>query len=164
MITLETLLEEIKQLDTEMTALSERKQKLMSSVRELTYQEHVNRFNVTWNVAVGDCLALFTKDQNNTFFDVKTMEVTEVDREAHVLYGVIGFYTIQFEDEPEFKCSAEAMSVASMKEHEDRYNIYVIDPVQHALLLQSLCSLKVSSANIEEYHSAIKEVADRQIS
>lgn len=161
---IEQLQQELAKIDDKINSLTNTKNDIMNTIRELTYVENLEMFNVKWNLKPGEFLALFTKTLDNTFFMIKTFEVTEVDSDALVAYGVMGGYHM-YQYDYEFKCvETSPLTVGSMPEYEYKYNIYVIDAVQHALLLQKLCSLKINASNMEEYHKAIQSVADRKIS
>lgn len=163
MIDIVELENRLGEVEKSLSELEEERYKLNQQLKSAKDSNAIERFR-NWGIDKDSCVVMFAKKPFEEFYIVCTFMITfDVDVETMYMKGIVGKYVGSAYGR-NYHIYSDCLHFSALEEAEQKYNIYVIDKVQLALIQQYLCDLLVTEANINEYEEAFSKAADKRIS
>lgn len=150
-------------VEKSLSELGEERYKLNQQLKSAKDNNATERFR-NWGIDKDSCVVMFAKKPFEEFYLVRTFIVTfDVEVETMYMKGIVGNYEGSTHGR-DYRVYPDCLHFSALDEAEQKYNIYVVDKVQLALIQQHLCDLLVTEANITQYEEAFSKAADKRIS
>lgn len=152
----------LEEIDNLLSELMEEQVDISNKLKKIRSASTLARFN-TWRILPGTCLLLFSKRDLGYHWTickaVKIEDVSKVNGEPQLLDMIVTTYG-EADYDHYVRTESIQPTLDILEEFEKEYNVYIVDEVQRALLVQYMNDLKITYENFQEYESTFAKHAD----